>query len=138
MTNDEALALVIELACLTEDRSGEEQRALIDVALALDLKRGTLGTVTNKDPKRPTLTRHVVETYGPDGLGNPRRPVGLTAPQEAKLAGLEQRWAEHDEKLRPRLTHDARCIDPEEGTIACVCGLDEHLAGQPTPEDVRP
>lgn len=38
MTRNEQLALIIDLACLTEDRTDHEQRALIDFAWRCDVE----------------------------------------------------------------------------------------------------
>lgn len=52
MTRNEELAAVIRLACLTECRSDQEQRALISLAWRCDVEHNKL-TTTNRALKQP-------------------------------------------------------------------------------------
>jgi hypothetical protein len=89
MSKQNDLAQVIDLACLTEDRSPGEQRALLDVALAVDLDRGAF-TSSNHYPHPPTLVAHVEATYNPSVEGE--RRVTLTKDQRGKYDRLRERW----------------------------------------------
>ena len=75
------LATVVELACLTEDRGPDEQRALLAVALGVDKDRGRF-TVTNHDPRPPTLVPLVKEG----------QLVGLTMAQAQAYNRLVAKW----------------------------------------------
>jgi hypothetical protein len=68
---DDELAIVIELACLTEDRTKEEQRALLHIAQRLDKKRAKQ-VVTNPHPVKPYLERRVESTWDPQEAWEPR------------------------------------------------------------------
>lgn len=57
MRKIEQLAVVIELACLTEDRSKKEQKALLDVARRVDRERNRL-TLTNPRVEYGVLREH--------------------------------------------------------------------------------
>jgi hypothetical protein len=83
------LALVIELACQTADRSPQEQRALLATALRVDVQRSRL-VIGNPNPVRPYLFEQAVETYDPDG-GKPVRPA------KGQLAKLNRRHATFDD-----------------------------------------
>lgn len=83
------IATVIELACLTKDRDGAEQRALLDLALAADLHRGRIGVVTLPNPVPPCLVELVRESCVTEG-----RRVDLLAAQQRKYDGLLKKWAE--------------------------------------------
>lgn len=88
MKRTDAIAAVVDLACLTEDRSPVEQRALLDVALQADLERGRF-VVRNKAPEPPRLVEQVLDTYDPSS----GRRVGLTAPQQRGYDALVERWS---------------------------------------------
>lgn len=88
MTSETKVATVIEVACLTEDRSAVEQRALLDTALDLDRSRGEIGVVTRMHPVRPYLVELVVSTYKPSA----GREVGLTASQRRQYDALLAKW----------------------------------------------
>lgn len=88
MNGDEALERVIRLACLTEDRAGDEQRALLDVALGLDRRRGRF-TTTNPNPVPPVLVYLVENTYDP----SEGRRVKLDRAQRRQHDRLIAKWA---------------------------------------------
>ena len=81
MNADDTLAIVVSLASEVEDRTPTEQRALIDVALGVDVRRGKFAT-SNPHPVRPFLTRLVLEG----------QEVGLTAAQVKRHGALLARW----------------------------------------------
>lgn len=64
--NDEAM--VLEVASLIEDRTPQEQRAMIAMALRLDHDRGLTAAQYRGDqlPIYPTLFDRVVDSYDPD------------------------------------------------------------------------
>lgn len=69
MTRNEQLALVIRLACLTEDRTDAEQRALLDFAWKCDVEHNQ-NTTGNREREKPDfvlqdLVNEVVETRDP-------------------------------------------------------------------------
>ena len=64
MTAANNLATVISLACLTADRSPDEQKALLAVALQCDQQRGKF-TITMRDASDPYLFFLVQQTYDP-------------------------------------------------------------------------
>lgn len=88
MTNTDQLVTVLEVACLTEDRSPGEQRALLALALRLDSDRGAW-MAHNPDLAPPTLVAHVEATYDPSS----GKPVSLTAAQREKYNRLCARWS---------------------------------------------
>lgn len=88
MNKTDVLVKVLEVACLTEDRSGDEQRAMLALALELDKERGAF-VLTNYYPAPPTLVAHVEATRS---LVDNDRPVSLTAQQRAQYDALRARW----------------------------------------------
>lgn len=58
-------ALVVLLACQTNDRTPDEQRALLAVASRLDAERGAFTTTNVGHAKPPTLYPEVLDTYDP-------------------------------------------------------------------------
>jgi len=80
---DDSLASVVELACTVEDRDAVEQRALIEVALMLDKRRGRF-TVSNRHPVAPRLVELVLEG----------QKVGLTVSQRKQHEASRLRWVE--------------------------------------------
>lgn len=106
MSINDDLALVLTLASMTEDRAPNEQRAMLAVALRLDLDRGAF-VVGNRELQRPRWVRHVAATYDPsDG-----KPVGPTKSQAEQYARLTERWSLCDECGYPMGAHyaDDRC-----------------------------
>lgn len=112
MRRVDEFALVVELACLTEDRDSAEQRALLATALHVDSERASFAS-TNKNPQPPCLFVAVLDTYSPEGrtvspsksererhdrlvkkwkpCGNCGRPVGAHQADECKSAALGER-----------------------------------------------
>lgn len=86
------LTEVLSIACLTEDRAPGEQRAMLDLALILDMGRGAF-LHNNRELYPPTLVAHVEATYDP---GKGVRQVSLTKAQREKYARLLERWARCD------------------------------------------
>lgn len=103
MSREEQLAVVVQLACLTEDRAGSEQRALLDTALRLEAKRSAFTSVGER-PQPPWLTRYVEETYRP----SEGRRVELTTAQRQKLERIESSWDECAKCGLPRGAHFAQ------------------------------
>lgn len=66
--NHDAAELVVRLACLTEERTRDEQRALLSLAWAIDRSR-MKQTVTNSAPRTSNLVEHVLQSVdvGCDG-----------------------------------------------------------------------
>lgn len=87
MRGADELALVVQLATLTEDRSPDEQRALMAVALRVDKERSRF-TVTNPMPIRPYLFQDVLDTYEP-GEG---RPIGAGKANLGKFRRMVERF----------------------------------------------
>lgn len=83
------LAAVIGLACETEDRTPDEQRALFAVALRVDRDRAKY-TLTNLVPHRPHLAALVVESYQP---ADDQRRANLSAADRRALERLDTDWA---------------------------------------------
>lgn len=95
MTRVDALAAVVELACLTEDRTDAEQAALLDVAWRVDDERfrqrsnnpnfdSDAGCYVNLHPDGHSLTRLALNTRS--------RDTKVTATLAKRLAKLD-RWA---------------------------------------------
>lgn len=81
------VALVVELACMTNDRAPDEQRALLRVALRTDIERSRF-TITNPNPIEPFLTDLAIGTYA---VSTGRR-VTLTAQQRKQYEAMAGRW----------------------------------------------
>lgn len=81
------LRSVIELACLTEDRSDNEQRALLRMALRCDLDSNKL-TVTNHRDRTQPAQRLLALAYQSRELVDDQKPVSLKPEEEA-------RWHRH-------------------------------------------
>lgn len=102
MSNLDDLVTVIRLACLTEDRDPDEQRALLRLAVRCDTEWNA-PTVTNtatwgRDQegrwylRRPLL--HLAdEVRSTRVLCDGARPVDLPSAQVAKEAKRHERWA---------------------------------------------
>lgn len=90
MTKRTELEHVLHLACLTEDRTSEEQRALLAVALRLDSEYASFES-SNPDPRPPALTNLVLNTRTRDPEVD-RRDVKLTGDQRRKLDSLYEKW----------------------------------------------
>lgn len=87
MRGVDELALVVKLATETEDRSPDEQRALMAVALRVDKDRARF-SVTNPVPIRPYLFQDVLDTYEP-GEG---RPIGAGKANLGKFRRMVERF----------------------------------------------
>lgn len=107
MRKIDELAAVIELACLTEDRDPEEQRALLAVALRVDRERGSFRSMNLDHLVAPHLFVSVQETYRP----SEGRRVEPTQPQLRKYVKLEQAWTPCPECGQPDGVHytDGQC-----------------------------
>lgn len=79
--------VVLDVACLTNDRGGDEQRAMLDLALEVDKARGAF-MAHNTDLAPPVMVAHVEATYEP----STGRPVSLTAQQRKQYDALRARW----------------------------------------------
>lgn len=91
------LRTIIELACLTEDRSDVEQRALLRMALRADNEANRL-TVTNGRDRAEAAWRLLSLVESTRELVDAQRPVSLKRE-------IEVRWQEHViawEEQRPR------------------------------------
>jgi len=88
MDNLTMMVTALDVACMTEDRSPTEQRALLDLALKLDKERGAFVS-TNKAVHPPTLVAHVEATYDPS-FG---RTVSLTSGQREQYNRLLAAWS---------------------------------------------
>ena len=88
-------ATVIRLACMTEDRSTTEQRALLAEALRVDLARGSFArnragrTVVTRDPAPPELFVLARDTYAP----SEGRWVTPTSAQMRSYEAAVAKWA---------------------------------------------
>ena len=100
MTRREQLATVIDVACYTEDRTPSEQRALLDLALQVDMERGAFVT-GNGGLAPPTLVSHVEATYEP----STGRRITLTTQQRKQYDALLRRWRICDECGWPHGAH---------------------------------
>lgn len=111
MNKTEVLVKVLEVACLTEDRSGPEHRAMLDLALELDKERGAF-VVSNHYPAPPTLVAHVEATRS---LVDNDQPVSLTEQQAKQYDALRARWRRCAQCGWPEGMHyaDHRC--PNDG-----------------------
>lgn len=95
MTIRDDLVLVVELACLTGDRTRAEQRALLATAMRaeLELNAATSRNLVARGPdaRASTLVDAVEATYQPaDG----ERPVVLAPKHRARLDRQRARFAE--------------------------------------------
>lgn len=84
MTRNEQLALIIELACLTEDRTDAEQRALIDFAWRCDVEHNQ-NTITNRERRKPGFELQDLVTIVMETRDRDQR---VLAPPK----GWEKRW----------------------------------------------
>lgn len=112
MTRTQEYETVLRVACLTEDRSSDEQRAMLAMALMLD---GDFATYRpgKQEPRYPELTRLVEETYAPEG-----RRVNLTAQQREALAAMEHRFDECSDCGVVMYRHAIQCLDRDRAAKA--------------------
>lgn len=113
MRREDELALVVRVACETEDRDPDEQRAMLAVALWVDLERGAF--VTGNRPQPPSLVALVEETYDP----SEGRRVHLTAGDRARYERLRARWEPCERCGAPAGTHPADGC-PRPGLLAAL------------------
>lgn len=85
------LRATIELACLTEDRTNEEQRALLRMALRADNQANKL-TVTNGRDRTEPAWRLLALVYSTRELVDDQRPVSLKADVEARWLAHVEAW----------------------------------------------
>lgn len=91
MNEHERLATVLHVACLTEDRSGVEQRAMLDLAVRLDTELASFAAADAPDaPAPPRYTYEVDATYAP----SEGRRIAPTADQRKRLVALEAKFDE--------------------------------------------
>lgn len=100
MDNLTMLTRVLEVAALTEDRAPDEQRAMLNLALVIDMGRGAFVN-TNHDLLPPTMVAHVEATYSPSS----GRHIGLTTQQREKYERLRESWTPCSECGWPNGTH---------------------------------
>lgn len=98
MSRDDELALVLEVACQVEDRAPEEQRAMLGLALRLDVKRGRF-TVTNHAPRRPELVYRVMESCALSPM--------FTKAQQQRFNRLTKAWEPCPDCKEPLGAHTA-------------------------------
>lgn len=91
------LRSLIELACLTEDRANDEQRALLRMALRADNEANKL-TVTNGRDRSEPAWRLVSLVYSTRELVDDQKPVSLKADIEARWLAHVEAW----EQQRPQ------------------------------------
>lgn len=104
MRGVDELAMVVELACETSDRSTDEQKALLSVALKVDCDRAKWLT-TNSEPVRPYLFDRAEDTYEPDSGRRLRTPKGMRTKLDRQIERFEEGLAARD-VLRPVVVED--------------------------------
>lgn len=82
------LTAVVRLACFTEDRTAEEQHAMLNVAMHVDSERSAFMR-WNTDLAPPMLTPDVIDTYDPSA----GRAVHLSAAQRKKFDRMAEKWS---------------------------------------------
>lgn len=114
----DVIATVIEIACLTEDRDPEEQRAMLELALWVDNERARF--LWGASPVPPTLTELVDKTYRDDSVEiddtlfgeepPSRRPVELMGAQRKQLAKLHAKFVPCDRCGVVKGAHAVECL----------------------------
>jgi hypothetical protein len=105
----DALALVVDVACLTEDRAPEEQRAMLAIALHVDCERGSIRQVAvEPEMQRPRLMLRVMQSYDP---GDGKR-VEPTKAQQERLLSLYDQWKLCPDCELPRGAHNVDGVCP--------------------------
>lgn len=102
--NADMVAIVLEVACLTEDRTTVEQRAMLDLALWADAARAKFAG--RNTPTPPRLTDTVRATWEP----SEGRRIDLTVAQVKQLEGLHARFVPCDKCGVIRGRHAAACL----------------------------
>jgi hypothetical protein len=127
------LALVVDLACETSDRSPDEQKALLSVALKIDCERAKWLT-GNSTPTRPYLFDKAESTYDPDSGRRVRTPKAMRSKLERQIGRYEEGLAAREvlsvrgvedvpgpDTLRVQLgdgtEHEIEVRDVESGTL---------------------
>lgn len=116
MRGVDELALVVELACETSDRSTDEQKALLSVALKVDCDRAKWLT-SNSEPVRPYLFDRAEDTYEPDSGRRLRTPKGQRTKLDRQIERYEEGLAARD-VLRPVVVEDV----PGPDTLSLTTG----------------
>jgi hypothetical protein len=141
MTRQSDSVTVLLLACETNDRAPDEQRAVLNEALRLDMERGAFRYWRDADdaPIPPTLVAHAEATYEPS-FG---RVVSLTSADRIRYERLLDRWARCEECGYPEGAHYADGACPHPGMLPGllpVCAEEEphpsrmiHLVGRAHP-----
>lgn len=101
--SDELVVTVLDVACLTEDRTPAEQRAMLAVALRLDKERG-LFSGTNPKPLMPCLVAHVRLTYNP----SEGKRVDLSPAERRQHETLLAKWEACESCGEPVGAHPAQ------------------------------
>ena len=96
MSRADREATVVGLAMLTDDRTDDEHRALLEVAISVD-KRRAAWTVTNRAPIRPYLFQEVIDS------APSRRP-----PPRAMLDAYARLLDRYDEAALAHAQHEDR------------------------------
>jgi len=84
--NVEQLQTILRVACLTEDRTPDEQRAMLRFALHVDSERASFFGGRTGTP--PTMVWEVEQSYAP----SEGRKVGLTGDQRRQLERLHAKF----------------------------------------------
>lgn len=85
------LRAVIELACLTEDRTDAEQRSLLALAMKADNEANRL-TTTNSRPRTEPAWRLLSLVYSTRELVDDQKPVFLKADMEDRWDKRVKEW----------------------------------------------
>lgn len=104
-------ALVLEVACLVEDRAPEEQRAMLATALRIDAERSAFVSANYRGdrlPIKPYLTARVEGTYEP----SEGKRVALSVAQLQRWERMMARWNPCDECGAPVGAHLPGCPVP--------------------------
>lgn len=111
MNEHERLASVLAVACLTEDRTGDEQRALLDLGLRLDIERASFASHRHAPgpPARPCFVQMVKESYRP----SEGRRVSLGRVDAERLRRLERKFDPCDACGVVRGDHALACLNAD-------------------------
>ena len=117
MSRFDDLECVVRLACLTEHRDSDEQRALLAVAARVEseLNKSTTRNMTARwGQPASTLTDLVEDTYVPEG-----RRVSLPKATREKLVRRRERWVDaHEEAIARRWQAPVAPVEPVGGTVS--------------------
>jgi len=112
---------VLLVACLTEDRTGDEQRAMLDLALKVDKERASFSALNPNPPEVPTLTFHVERSYEP----SEGRRVGLTGAQREQLKRLHEKFTPCAACGVRQGEHALQCLSADIERHRAECGAPE-------------